>query len=181
LLPSFVFLTSAITAGVVVTFVPLAVPPALESLAAPSLLLFGAASTLTRWWAGRHADRRPAADLLRPGVLLAGLGLACLVLIGHGLALLAGTTLVGAGFGLAQNASITLMFAVVPRSEFESVSAIWNLAYDAGLGAGGAGFGVLVTGTGYPAGFALTAAVILVSLAAVRRSTHLVPRTRAEA
>lgn len=177
LFPSFVFLTSAITAGVVVTFVPLAVPPALESLAAPSLLLFGAASTLTRWWAGRYADRRPSADLLRPGVLLAALGLACLVLIGNGLALLAGTTLVGAGFGLAQNASITLMFGVVPRSEFESVSAIWNLAYDAGLGVGGAGFGVLVTGMGYPAAFALTAGLILVSLAAVRHSRHLIPRT----
>jgi predicted MFS family arabinose efflux permease len=178
LLPSIVFLSTAMAAGVVVTFVPLAVLPDLERLAAPALLLFAAASTLSRWWAGRHTDRHPAADLLRPGVLLTGLGIAGLVLVDRRLALLAATTLVGAGFGVAQNASLTLMFDAVPRSEFESVSAVWNLAYDAGLGLGGAGFGVLVTRTGYAAGFALTAALMLATLAAVWHSRHLVARTR---
>jgi hypothetical protein len=39
------------------------------------------------------------------------------------------------------------------------VSAVWNLAYDAGMGLGAAGFGVLAVRTGYPAAFALAAAV----------------------
>jgi len=175
-LPSFAFLTTAVAAGVVVTFVPLAAPHALEGLAALALLLFGAASTLTRWWAGRYQDRHPRIDLLRPSVVLAGIGIAGLVLIDRPLALLATTTLVGAGFGVAQNASITLMFALVPRTEYDSVSAVWNLAYDAGLGTGGAGFGLLASRTGYPAGFVLTGAVMLVLLAGVWRSVHLVPR-----
>lgn len=176
--PSFVFLTTALAAGAVVTFVPLAVPPALEPLAAPALLGFGLASTVTRWWAGRATDRHPALDLLRPGAVLAGLGMALLYLVGAPAALLAGTALVGAGFGVAQNASLTLMFDAAPRSEFDAVSAVWNLSYDAGLGAGGAGLGAVATRTGYPAGFALTAAAVLLALAAVGRSRHLVPGAR---
>ena len=178
LLPSVVFLTTALAGGVVVTFVPLAAPRAPGSLAALALLLFAAASTLSRWWAGRHTDRHPAADLLRPGALLAGLGVAGLVLVDVPLALLAATTLVGTGFGIAQNASLTLMFEAMPRAAYDSVSAIWNLAYDAGLGVGGAGFGVLLTLTGYPVGFAVTAALILGALAALWRSRRLVPARR---
>jgi hypothetical protein len=40
-------------------------------------------------------------------------------------------------------------------------SALWNLAYDAGYGAGPAVFGLICVRTGYPAGFALTGALIL--------------------
>ncbi len=179
LAPSFAFLTTAVAAGAVITFVPLAAPRELSGLAALALLTFAAASTLTRWWAGRVADRRPSLDLLRPSVLVTAAGTACLFFIDDRAALLASTTLVGAGFGVAQNASLTLMFRSVTRSEFDAVSAVWNLAYDAGLGAGGAGFGVLVTGTGYGAGFALSGALIAVALAAVWRSRHLTARAPA--
>jgi predicted MFS family arabinose efflux permease len=44
------------------------------------------------------------------------------------------------------------------------VSAIWNLAFDAGIGAGAFGFGVLAAQTGYPAAFAVTALLVLVAL-----------------
>jgi predicted MFS family arabinose efflux permease len=175
LIPSLVFLTTALAAGAVITFVPLAVPRALEGFAALALLSFAVASTVTRWWAGRFTDRRPTVDLLRPGVLLACLGMALLFFVEQRLALVTATFLVGAGFGIAQNASLTLMFEAVPRSEYDSVSAVWNLAYDAGLGAGGAGLGVLAAWTGYPAGFALTAGLILAAVAVAWRSRHLVP------
>ncbi len=174
-LPSLAFLTTALAAGALVTFVPLAVPAGAAGTAALGLLLFGAASTVSRWWAGRHAGRHPARDLLRPGVAVTALGVACLALIDRRAALLAGTALVGAGFGVAQNASLALMFEAAPRAQFDAVSAIWNLAYDAGLGAGGAGFGLLAAGTGYPAGFAVTAALIFAALAAMWRSRRLVP------
>jgi predicted MFS family arabinose efflux permease len=45
------------------------------------------------------------------------------------------------------------------------VSAIWNLAFDAGIGVGAFGFGVVAARTGYPAAFALTAALMLAGLA----------------
>ena len=41
---------------------------------------------------------------------------------------------------------------------------MWNLAYDGGMGLGAAGFGVLAVHTGYPAAFALTAALLLTAL-----------------
>jgi predicted MFS family arabinose efflux permease len=62
------------------------------------------------------------------------------------------------------------MFAEVPASGYGTASALWNLAYDAGLGVGGAGFGVLATRTGYQAGFALTAALMLLALVLTRRA-----------
>ena len=41
------------------------------------------------------------------------------------------------------------------------MSAIWNLAYDLGIGAGAFGFGVVAAQTGYPGAFAVTAALVL--------------------
>jgi len=166
--PATLFLATAIAAGIVVTFVPLAAPPALGGFAAMALLVFAAASTLTRWWAGRFEDHHPSAELLRPSVLATVLGMAALVLIDRRLALLAAATLIGAGFGVAQNASLNRMLGAVPRSEYDAVSAVWNLAYDAGLGLGGAGFGVLCHWTGYQWGFALAGALILATVALLR-------------
>jgi predicted MFS family arabinose efflux permease len=58
----------------------------------------------------------------------------------------------------------TLMYNRVAESAYGAVSAMWNLAYDGGMGVGAAGFGVLATRTGYPAAFALTAALLLTAL-----------------
>ena len=57
----------------------------------------------------------------------------------------------------------------MPSSGVGTASALWNLAYDAGYGAGPAAFGLVVNHTGYPAAFALTAALMLVALPAARR------------
>jgi predicted MFS family arabinose efflux permease len=65
---------------------------------------------------------------------------------------------------VTQNASMTLMLNRVGPSGYGTVSAIWNLAFDAGIGAGAFGFGVLAAQTGYPAAFAVTALVVLVAL-----------------
>ena len=72
--------------------------------------------------------------------------------------------LFGAGFGATQNASMTLMLNRVGPSAYGTVSAIWNLAFDAGIGAGAFGFGVVAAATGYPTGFAVTAALMLAAL-----------------
>jgi predicted MFS family arabinose efflux permease len=72
--------------------------------------------------------------------------------------------LFGIGWGLAQNSTQALMFARVPRSAYGRASALWNVAYDGGLGAGAVGFGLLIGQTGYPLGFAVTAALVLATL-----------------
>jgi predicted MFS family arabinose efflux permease len=162
--PSVVFSATAMAAGVVVTFLPLAVTRASGGLAALALLAQATVTTLARWWAGRYADRRNPARLLIPGLLAAAAGVLALVLVDRPVAVLAGMMVFGVGFGVSQNASMTLMFNRVPPAGYGTASALWNLAYDAGMGLGAAGFGVLAAQTGYPAAFALTAAVMVVAL-----------------
>jgi predicted MFS family arabinose efflux permease len=82
---------------------------------------------------------------------------------------LAGALLFGAGFGVSQNASQALMFERVSPSGYGMVSALWNLAYDAGLGLGAAGFGALAAHTGIPGSFVVTAAATLATLVLARR------------
>ena len=45
-----------------------------------------------------------------------------------------------------------------------AASALWNLAYDVGYGAGPAAFGLIVGHTGYPAAFAMTGALMLAAI-----------------
>ena len=68
-----------------------------------------------------------------------------LALTASPVAVVAGAVLLGAGFGVAQNASLTLMFDRVTAAGYDMVSAVWNLAYDAGMGLGAAGFGVVAS------------------------------------
>jgi predicted MFS family arabinose efflux permease len=166
--PSLVFSATTMAAGVVVTFLPLAVTQGSGSLAASALLAQAATATATRWWAGRHGDRHGSAGLLLPGVLVAAAGMLALVLTASATAVVVGMVVFGAGFGVTQNASLTLMLERMPASAYATVSALWNLAYDAGLGLGAAGFGLLSARTGYPAAFALTGALMLVALAPAR-------------
>lgn len=166
--PSVVFAATTMAAGVVVTFLPLAVPRASGSLAALALLAQASAATLTRWWAGRHGDRHGPAGLLIPGLLATGVGMLALVLAGNPGVLLIGMVVFGAGFGVAQNVTLSLMFERVSTAGYGTVSALWNLAYDGGLGLGAAIFGVVAQRTGYPIAFALTAALVLAAVAPAR-------------
>jgi predicted MFS family arabinose efflux permease len=80
-----------------------------------------------------------------------------------------GAAVFGAGFGVLQNASLALMYARTTRSGYNAVSAIWNAAYDAGMGAGAIGMGLVVGRLGYPATFLLTAMLVLPALIPARR------------
>lgn len=174
--PALVFMTTAIAAGALMTFLPLALPEDSGAGAATALLVFAAASTLGRWWTGRHTDRHPSSELLGPAVLVTAAGTALLALPGGPLPVMAAMLLAGTGFGIAQNASLTRMFAQSGGASHDMVSAVWNLAYDAGLGAGGFGFGVVAAHAGYPPAFAVTAGVMLAALVVVgarsRRGTR---------
>ncbi len=162
--PAFVFALSTMALGVFVTFLPLAVGSGGADIAAVALLVNSAASTLVRWRAGTHGDRHGPAALLIPGVVASALGVLALALTGHPLAVLGGAIVFGAGFGVLQNASIASMYARVPASGYGTVSALWNFAYDAGLGVGAVAFGAVVTHTGYPIAFAATAVLVLAGL-----------------
>ncbi|HEV3504085.1 MAG TPA: MFS transporter, partial [Actinomycetes bacterium] len=68
--PAVTFAAAAMSAGVVVTFLPLAVTGGPANLAALGLFVQAVASTATRWWAGRYGDRHGPATLLVPGVVV---------------------------------------------------------------------------------------------------------------
>jgi predicted MFS family arabinose efflux permease len=173
--PALVFLLTAMGAGVVVTFVPLATQ-ASGKLAAMALLAHAAATTLARWWAGRSGDRHGHAGVLVLGVVAASAGMLALVFTRNPVAVVSGTVLLGLGFGVAQNASLALMFEQVSAAGYDMVSALWNLAYDAGMGLGAAGFGVIAVHAGYAAAFGLTSVLMLAALAPVWRDrSWLVP------
>ena len=86
-------------------------------------------------------------------MLAAAAGMLTLSLAAIPAAVIAGAAVFGLGFGVTQNATQTLMYNRVAESGYGAVSAMWNLAYDGGMGLGAAGFGVLVVYTGYPAAF----------------------------
>jgi MFS family permease len=160
--PCLVFVATTVPAGVVAAFLPLAGTSG--GVAALGLFVQALASTVSRWWAGRHGDRYGHAGLLVPGLLTAAAGMAILIWMAAPADLIAGMCLFGIGFGISQNVTFVLMIDRAPVSGYGTASALWNLAYDAGYGAGPAVFGVFVVYTGYPAAFALTGVLMLAAL-----------------
>jgi predicted MFS family arabinose efflux permease len=129
-----------------------------------ALLGHSVAATASRWWAGRHGDRRGTAGLLRLGALLAAAGMLALALVGSPIMVLTGAVVMGAGFGIVQNASLASMYSRVGVGAFAAVTALWSIAYDAGLGLGAAGFGLLSDHTSHATAYALTAVLIVAAL-----------------
>ena len=168
--PAAVFSATTIAIGIIVTFLPLAVAGTGAGVAALALLVQPAAAIAGRWLAGRRGDRRGPAALLTPGVLAAAAGMLTLSLAAVPAAVIVGAAVFGLGFGVSQNVTQTLMYDRVPESAYGAASALWNLAYDGGMGLGAAGFGVLALHTGYPVAFALSAAVLPAMLLAVGRT-----------
>jgi predicted MFS family arabinose efflux permease len=170
--PAVTFAATAMAAGAVVTFLPLAVTRSPDSLAALALFVQAAVVTASRWWAGRYGDRHGPLRLLVPGVVATAAGMGALVLLDRPAVVLAAMGLFGSGFGITQNASMTAMLNRVEPSGYGAVSAIWNLAYDLGLGVGAFGFGLVAARTGYPPAFAVTAALVLVAVVPVAIPTR---------
>ncbi|WP_051450459.1 MFS transporter [Actinospica robiniae] len=160
-----IFASTTVAAGIVVSFLPLAAGVS-GGLAAAGLLAQSLTATVSRWWAGRFGDRHGHARLLAPSLLLSALALGAMLWPTSAVAVLVGMSLFGVGFGIVQNATFALMIERMPSAEAGTASALWNLAFDAGYGAGPAAFGLVVGHTGYPAAFIMTGAVMLAAVPA---------------
>jgi predicted MFS family arabinose efflux permease len=147
---------------------PLSAPGPGPFSAATALLLLGIASTFFRWWAGRFGDRRDPRLLLAPGLTCAALGM--VILSFEGIVLLGGALLFGAGFGVLQNTSLLLIMERVPKAEYGLGSTLWNLAFDAGTGAGAFVFGFVVGAIGFSWAFFLCASLLVAALSIIPRS-----------
>jgi MFS family permease len=160
-----IFAAATVAAGVLDSFLPL-VKGIPSNLCAAALLVQAVAATLTRWQAGKRGDRYGHARLLVPALAVAALGLAALMLPGSTVLVFAGLAAFGAGFGVLENATFALLIEQLPEAK---ASAWWNLAYDAGYGAGPAAFGLICARTGYPAAFGLTGVLVLAAVPLARR------------
>jgi MFS family permease len=165
-----IFAVATIAAGVVDSFLPLAkgIP---SNLASAALLVSAVTATLTRWRAGRYGDRHGHTRLLVPALAVTALGMAAMMALGSPVAVFAGMVLFGAGFGVLESATFALLIEQLSEAR---ASALWNLAYDAGYGAGPAAFGLICLHTGYPVAFALTGALILVAVPVALRERKAV-------
>ena len=166
--PFLIFAASTVAGGVVVSFLPLAAGVS-GNVAAAGLLAQALTATIGRWWAGRRGDRTGHARLLIPALAIASSGMVTMIWLASPAAVIAGMCLFGIGFGICQNATFALMIERMPPAGAGTASALWNLAYDAGYGAGPAAFGLVVNHTGYPAAFALTAVLMLAAVPLARR------------
>lgn len=160
--------TSAIIAGALLTFLPIAVTGAAAGVVPVALLAYSAGTVVSRWGAGVVTDRKGTPRTLPAAMLSAVLGAAALAAataVGGGWAVpatVAGALVVGLGFGAVQNDTLVLMFA--SGSGYGLASAVWNTAFDAGTGAAAVAVGLIVAHLGYPAGFGACGAAALACL-----------------
>lgn len=166
--PALIFASVTAALGVLVTYLPLAAAGQPAWVTAAALFAQPAAATCTSWVAGRIGDRVGPVRLLAPGLVVAAIGMACL-----SVAPIAGALVFGAGFGILQNATLSLMYKRVPTGGEMTVSAVWNIAYDLGMAGGALGAGLVVGAAGYPATFVLTAVAMVPALVlSVRRASR---------
>jgi len=146
----------AIAVGATITFLPLAHSEVAATTIMLALLLQGMASALARWAMGRSIDRHGPNKAVIAGVVCTIAAMLFLALPGDA-AVIAGMVGSGAAFGVLQSATLTQLLQRAAPTQADSVSAVWNAAYDAGLGMGGIGIGALAAAAGFAAAFAIAA------------------------
>jgi MFS family permease len=166
-----IFAAATVAAGVLGSFLPLTKGVS-SDISSAALLVQAVAATVCRWQAGRLGDRHGHTRQLLPALVVAALGLTAMIWLASPALIFAGLVLFGAGFGVLENATFALLIEQLPEAK---ASALWNLAYDAGYGAGPAVFGLLAARTGYPAAFALTGILLLAALPAALRERRAIP------
>jgi predicted MFS family arabinose efflux permease len=143
------------------TFLPVVITdPAVASVV---LLTDGAVAAVSQLAAGCLGNRYGPQVLLLPSLALAAAGSITMAFAERHAAFdMLGAALFGAGFGPVENASLALMLQrAAVGHETARVSTMWNVAYDAGMGAGAVLIGLLSARTGYRAGLLTTAALII--------------------
>lgn len=169
------FATSAAGAGVLVTFMPSLTAP---SVAAQALLVFSASSTAARWVAGRLGDRLGHQRLMPAAVGLGSLAMAVLALHASPSAATVGALCLGLAFGSLQNITLTSMYASASQSRYDSVTALWNAAYDGGMALGALAMGFTAPRIGFQHAFLFAAALCAWPLA-LRHKPNRSNRSRA--
>lgn len=168
--PALIFAGVTVAVGVFTTFMPIAIGDNVR-IATVALLLHTICATVARWIAGIAGDRRGSShSMIVPLILLSSAGAASASFVDSPIATIVGMSLLGVSFGMAQTVTLRLMLEGAEIGELSRFSAIWNIAYDAGLGLGAAMFGYLLIVTGFETGFAIIAILqLLLLIPTIRR------------
>lgn len=147
---------------------------AAATLAGVTLAVIGAGQILGRtisgWWADRMGE--PGRLVVAASLFCVGGMLAMSTLIHTapvGAALIAGAlgaaAVFGLGFGAIQSETLLMMFSRMPKERVSEASAMWNIGFDSGTGAGSTVLGVTATSTGYGGAFLVGAGLVGVGTA----------------
>lgn len=140
-----------------------------------ALAVLSASMLVGRYAAGSVADRIGIGRSVFPALVSAAIGIALFAIAALGgmpaALFFVAAVLFGIGYGACQNDSLVMAFDAAGPARYSSASAVWNISFDAGTGAGALALGVLATSVGYTAGFtaAATAVVAVAAVALVAR------------
>lgn len=142
---------------------------AAATLAGITLAVIGAGQMLGRtisgWWSDRVGE--PGHVVVWASLFCAG-GMAGMTLLlqvrPEGavlvMAVLAVAAVFGLGFGAVQSETLLMMFARMPKERVSEASAVWNMSFDTGTGAGSSVLGVTASSTGYGGAFLVGAGLV---------------------
>ena len=142
---------------------------AAATLAGVTLAVIGAGQILGRtasgWWADRVGE--PGRLVVWASLFCVGGMLAMSALIVSaptGGALVAGAlgaaAVFGLGFGAVQSETLLMLFSRMPKERVSEASAMWNVGFDSGTGAGSSVLGVAATTSGYGGAFVVGAGLV---------------------
>lgn len=162
--PSLILLFSAVTLGVILTFVPMA--GTARSITGISLFFttYSIAIVLSRLSGSRIIDTAsPAVIFTSSTVLLIASFITLAFAFSLPLIIIAGV-LFGFGWGLYQPLLNTLQFRFIPADRRGMASGAFNFAMDLGVTIGSVGFGILLEATSFTLLFLSCSILILISL-----------------
>jgi len=150
----------AAAVGAMITALASTVASGSSTPIALAMSLHGLAVALATWRGGRLGDRYGQGRLIVAGSCLSFVALSAFGVAHSTVALLVGAGGLGMAFGFQQNGTLTLMVARAQAPSVDSVNALWNIAYDAGIGLGALAFGCITPVLGDRATFAAIAVFI---------------------
>lgn len=161
--PMLILLAVTAAGGALLTFAPQMMPE--PGLVFAGLLTFTVIAAVSRWLAGSLADRYGTRPFVAPAICVTAAGVLLIAwAIGqgehsHSAALIIGMAAVGVAYGALQNFTLIDSFAAAGRDKHATASAVWNIGFDAGTGAGAMVIGAIATQTAFST--ALLAAAVL--------------------
>ncbi|MEJ6548639.1 MFS transporter [Corynebacterium sp. USCH3] len=142
---------------------------AAATLAGVTLAVIGGGQILGRtisgWWADRVGEPGRLvvwASLSAVGGMLAMSTLIVTAPTGGVLVVgaLGAAAVFGLGFGAIQSETLLMMFSRMPKERVSEASAMWNIGFDSGTGAGSSVLGVAATTSGYGGAFLVGAGLV---------------------